>query len=78
MCSPWAPASTRLRLVLDGELDRLIIADLEMQEGVLFEAAPVAAVQGVVADEIDCTGDVAAIALGHHQQDAVGQPLADE
>src|SRR5215470_19344086 len=44
-------------LVLDGVLDRLIIADFEMQERVLLDAAPVAAEQRVGADEVDGARD---------------------
>ena len=36
-----------LQLALDGEVDRLVVADLEMQEGVVLDAAPVAAVERV-------------------------------
>ena len=42
------------------EVDRLIIADLEMKERPVLDRAPVAAVERVVADEIDGAGDVAA------------------
>ena len=55
----------------DREVDRLMVADLEMQEGVILDAAPVAAVERVRADEVDRAGDVAAGAPGHHQQDAL-------
>ena len=46
----------------DGKVDRLVVADLEMQEGVVLDAAPVAAVEPPVADEVDGAGDVAAAA----------------
>ncbi len=49
-----------------------------MQERVLLDAAPVAAEQRVRADEVDRAGDVAAVALGHHQQDLVAHLLADD
>src|ERR1043165_4453577 len=38
---------------LDGKVDRLIVADLEMQERVVLDGAPVAAEQGVRADTVD-------------------------
>ena len=66
------------KLVLDGVLDGLIIAELEMQERVVLDRAPVPAEQRVGADEIDGAGDPAAIALGHHQEDALAHLCADE
>ena len=35
------------------KIDRLMVADLEMQEGMVLDAAPVAAVERVAADEVD-------------------------
>ncbi len=64
--------------VLNGEVDGLIITDLEMQERVVLGRAPVAAVEGVAADEVDGAGDPAAGALGHHQEDAVGHRRAGD
>ena len=62
----------------DRELDGLVVADLEMQERVVLDRAPVAAVERVRADEIDGAGDPAAGALRHDQDDAVGHALADQ
>ena len=62
----------------DREIDGLIVADLEMQERVVLVAAPVPAIERDVADEVDRTGDVASLALGHHQQDALGHTLAEQ
>src|SRR6476661_237962 len=49
-----------LELAIDGELDGLVIADLEMQERVVLDGAPMAAEQCVAADEIDGAGYEAA------------------
>ena len=65
-------------LVVNRELDGLVVADLEMQELVVLDGAPVAAVERLGADEIDGAGDPFAGALGHHQQDAVGHGRADD
>ena len=46
-------------LALDGVLDRLIVAELEMQERMMLDAAPVAAEQRIGADEVDGAGDPA-------------------
>ncbi len=42
-----------------GIFDRLIIADLKMQEGQVFDTAPMTAVKTVIADEIDGSGNIA-------------------
>ena len=68
----------RLKAPLDGKVDGLIVANLEMQERVMFDRAPVAAEQGVRADEIDGAGDPAAVAPGHHQQHVLRHFLADQ
>ena len=60
------------------EIDRLIVADLEMQERPVLDRAPVAAVERVVADEIDRAGDIAPGAARHHQEHAVGERRADQ
>src|SRR5215467_1835068 len=65
------------KLVLDRIVDRLVVADLEMQERVVLNRAPVPAVERIRADEIDGAGDPAAVAFSHHQQDAVRHLLAD-
>src|ERR1700722_17552096 len=46
----------RLQAALNGEIDRLVIADLEMQERMMLDRAPVAAEQRIGADEIDGAG----------------------
>src|SRR5690606_12479250 len=52
--------------------------ELEMQEGMVFDRAPVAAEQGVGSDEIDGAGDPAAGPLGHDEENAVAHALSDE
>jgi hypothetical protein len=61
-----------LQAMGDGIVDGLIVAGLEVQEGVALQAAPVAAVERVVALEIERATDRAAVGLGHHQHDLVG------
>ena len=43
--------------VLDGVVDRLVVADLEVQAGVVLDGAPVAAVEAVAADEVQRAGN---------------------
>ena len=56
-----------IQAVRDGEVDRLVVADLEVQEAMILDATPVAAEQSVGADEVECSGDVAALAAAHDQ-----------
>src|SRR5262249_15476858 len=65
-------------LVLDRILDGLIVAELEMQERMMFYGTPMAAEQGVRADEIDGSGDPTSVSFRHHQQDAIPHLLADD
>src|SRR5712672_2641612 len=60
----------------DRKVDGLIIADLEMQERMMLDRAPVAAEQRIGTDEIDGAGDPAALAPGHHQQHVLRHALA--
>src|SRR5262245_37430050 len=55
----------------DGKFDRLVIADLEMKEGVVLDAAPVTAVERVLADEIERARDIAVPALGENERHAL-------
>src|ERR1700754_4889948 len=65
-----APAMARpLRLAMTSRMSDLMVANLEMQEGVVFDAAPVAAIERFGADEIDRAGNGAAVAPGHDEQD---------
>ena len=48
------------QLAVDGEVDRLMIANLEMQEGVVLDAAPVAPIERVGTDEPRAGRDVGA------------------
>src|SRR5579883_2523095 len=67
-----------LEAMLDGVVDCLVVADLEMQERMMLDRAPVPAEQRVRADEIDRTRDPAVIAAGHHQQHVASHALADQ
>ena len=61
----------------NGEFDGLIIAELEMQEGHLFQRAPLATVQGVAPDQVQGSGDRHAVAEGHDQGDVIGHGRPD-
>ena len=54
---PFQPARNR-------KINRLMVADLEMQEGVVFNRPPIAPVKGIRADEIDGSGNRAARTIG--------------
>ncbi len=60
------------------EIDRLMVADLEMQKRMILDAAPVPAVKRVRADKVDRTGNIAPLAFRHDQQHVIGHSLADQ
>src|SRR5882762_219208 len=62
----------------DRELDRAVIAALEMHEAVLAVGAPIAAVDRVTAEDVESAGDVVAATLCHDQHDLIGHALADQ
>src|SRR5438270_8426370 len=62
----------------DRELDRTVIAALEMEEAVLAVGAPIAAVDRVTAEDVESAGDVVAATLCHDQHDLIGHALADQ
>src|SRR4029079_14228340 len=64
--------------MLNGVVDSLVVADLEMQTGMLLDGAPIAAIERIGANEVEGAGDGAAIALGEHEEDLVGHALADQ
>ncbi len=65
--------------VLDGKVDGAVIADLEMQEREIAEAAPVAAIERVAADEVERAGDIApALAAPSPAPPARAMPLAQQ
>ena len=55
--------------VADGVVYRLVVAGLEMEEPVVALAAPVAAVKGVVAPEVEGAADQPPVLLGDDQND---------
>src|SRR5580698_1744092 len=75
---PLRAGLNRLQATADRKVDGLIIADFEMQERMMFDRTPVAAEQGVGADEVDGACNPAPLAPGHHQQYVLGHALADE
>ena len=58
--------------VRDRELDGLVVANLEMQERVLLDRPPIAAVERIRADHVQRARHVAPGALGEHQEQPVG------
>ena len=64
--------------VRDRVVDRLIVADLEMQKRVMLDRAPVAAIERIGADEINRARDRAPGAARHHEEHAVGHCRADD
>src|SRR5262245_65066013 len=69
---------TPRELPLDGEFDRLVVADFEMEEGVVLDAAPVTAVERILADEIERARDIAVRALGEDEHHALGHACSEQ
>ncbi|MNE52132.1 hypothetical protein D3C80_1467900 [compost metagenome] len=59
-----------------GEVYGLMIADFEMQEGMILDTAPVTAVERITTDKIDRAGDITTIASCHDQQNVIGHAAA--
>src|SRR3990167_4098538 len=53
---------------LDREFDRLMVADLEMQERAILDPSPIAPIERVAADEVERAGDRASVGFSddHH------------
>ena len=64
--------------MLDRPVDRLIIAKLEMQEGDLLSATPVATVEAILANEVERACNRPRTAEGKEKQDRVPQAFTDE
>src|SRR5262245_49172906 len=62
---------------LDAELERLVVARLEMQKRNVWGAAPVAAVQHHLRKDVQCAREELAVELDQHHQDMLGERLAE-
>src|SRR5580765_3348868 len=62
---------------LYAELQRLVVADLEMQQRHVADRAPVAAVQHERRENIEGARDWLPIELGKHHQEVFGKRLAE-
>ena len=62
---------------LDGEFDGAVVAQLEMQEGVVLQTAPVAAEQRIAAHHVEGAGDGAPLARRQDQHDAFAERRAE-
>src|SRR6266851_6259935 len=74
------PARARLEAggaPADALLDRMVEADIEVQEWVFLEATPVAAVENLRRRQIQRSREQAAVAPGLHQLDPVPEGLED-
>src|SRR5690348_12603532 len=61
----------------DRELDRLVIAALEMKEFVIAVAAPIAAVDRILAEQVKRAGNVVDAAPGQEEYDPFRHPFAN-
>ena len=75
---PLGPGLDPLQPVGDGVVDGAVVAGLEMQEAVLLDTAPVAAIERIRACEVEGACDGPAVAFHHHQHHRVSHPLAEQ
>src|SRR5260370_7173148 len=61
----------------DREVDRLVITAFEVEEFVISITTPVAAVDRVLAEQVEGAGHVGVAAAGHDEHDIFGHSLAD-
>ena len=66
------------KALCDRIFDGAVIAELEMQAGMILDRAPVAAEKSLAADEIERPGDPAASAPGHHQEHVIAHGFMDK
>src|ERR671931_2422044 len=62
----------------DREFDGLVIADLEMQAGMGLDGAPVASIEAIPSDQVECARYIAPAALCEHEQAAVSHCLLQQ
>src|SRR5262249_26238687 len=67
-----------LQAARDGEVDRAVVADFEMQEGEIALAAPIAAIKRVRTDQVERACDISLALPRQHQDDPVRHALAQQ
>src|SRR5262249_61554968 len=75
---PFCPRFRPLECVRNGIVDGLIVAEFEMKERVVLDRAPVPSKQRVRTNKVDRPRAPSRGAFGHHQEDSVSHPLADQ
>src|SRR6185295_17511487 len=63
---------------LDAELDRLVVARLEVQARDVLDRAPIAAVQRMRAVQVERGGDASPVALGDDQEHVARHALREQ
>ena len=71
------PALEATDAARDAELDRLVVARLEVQAGHVLGRTPVAAVERVGVEHVECRADRHAVAHAEHQHEVVGHRVGD-
>jgi len=64
-----------IKPALNRELDRLVVADFEMQKRSVLDTAPVPTKQAFTPNKVDRASNVSIPRTTHHQQDSVGHRL---
>src|SRR5690242_12735386 len=71
------PGLDRLQAMIDRPFDRAIVTELEVQEGQVINTAPISAVKGVGADDVERAGDRSPVAACKEQQKSVAHRRRD-
>src|SRR5262249_6555995 len=67
-----------LEFIRDRVFDRLVVAELEMEERMVLDRSPISAVKRLATDKIDSPGNPAPCAARRHKQDAIAHLVAND
>src|SRR5690606_7339269 len=74
LCSGFHDAE----LSINRKIDSLMIANLKMQVGMIFNTAPVTAKKRITTNEVNRTGNVMSVAFGHDEKNIFCHAFADQ
>src|SRR5262249_10912162 len=67
-----------LEVIRNRVFDRLVVAELEMEERMVLDRSPISAVKRLATDEIDSPGNPTPCAARRHKQDAIADLVAND
>src|SRR5690606_34741217 len=74
----WSTLFHYTTLFRSCKVDGLIVAAFKMQKGMMLHRAPIAPIKCIAVDEVQRTGNVAAIAPRHDEKRIIRHALADQ